>query len=127
MSVFVIFLVKHGILYELQFGFHASHSINHALVSMAEAIKNSLGNRKFGCGIFIYLYKGFDTVNHDILLMKLQHYGIRGTTLDWLKSYLSDRKQYFLVNPSNSSCLNITCGSSCLRVLSLAPSLPNLH
>ena len=94
----------------MQFGFRPSHSINHALVSLTEAIKNSLDNRKFGCGTFIDLQKAFDTVNHDILLMKLEHYGIRGTTLDWLKSYLSDRKQYISVNGSNSSCLNVTCG-----------------
>ena len=104
------FLEKHEILYTLQFGFRASHSINHALVSLTEAIKNSLDNRKFGCGIFIDLQKAFDTVNHNILLMKLEHYGIRGTALDWFKSYLSDRKQYVSVNGSNSSHLNITCG-----------------
>ena len=58
------FLEKHETLYNLQFGFRASHSINHALVSLTEAIKNSLDNRKFGCGIFIDLQKAFDTVNH---------------------------------------------------------------
>ena len=104
------FLVKHEILHELQFGFRANHSINHALVSLTEAIKNSLDNRKFGCGIFIDLQKAFDTVNHNILLMKLEYYGITGTTLDWFKSYLSDRKQYVSVNGSNSSCLSVTCG-----------------
>ena len=87
------FLEKHEILYSLQFGFLASHSINHGLVSLTEAIKNSLDKRKFGCGIFIDLQKAFDTVNHHILLMKLEHYGIRGTTLNWFESYLSDRKQ----------------------------------
>ena len=86
------------------------HSINHALVSLTEAIKNSLDNRKFGCGIFIDLQKAFDTVNHNILWMRLEHYRIRGTTLDWFKSYLSDRKQYVSVNGSNSSCLSVTCG-----------------
>ena len=104
------FLVKYEIFYELQFGFRASHSINHALVGLTEAVKNSLDNRKFGCGIFIDLQKAFDTVNHNILLMKLEHYGIRGSTLDWFKSYLSDRKQYVSVNGSNSSCLSVTCG-----------------
>ena len=104
------FLVKHAILHELQFGFRANHSINHALVSLTEAIKNLLDNRKFGCGIFIDLQKAFDTVNHNIRLMKLEYYGIRGTTLDWFKSYLSDRKQYVSVNGSNSSCLSVTCG-----------------
>ena len=102
------FLVKYEILHELQFGFRASHSINHALVGLTEAVKNSLDNRKFGCGIFIDLQKIFDTVNHNILLMKLEYYGIRGSTLDWFKSYLSDRKQYVSVNGSNSSCLSVT-------------------
>ena len=87
------FLEKHEILYKLQFGFRTSHSINHALVSLTEAIKNSLDNRKFGCGISIDLQKAFDTVNHDILLVKLEHYGICRIAQEWLKSYLSDRKQ----------------------------------
>ena len=104
------FLVKYEILYSLQFGFRAYHSINHALVSLTEAIKNSLDNRKFGCGIFLDLQKAFDTVNHDILLMKLEHYGIRGISLDWFKSYLSGRKKYVSVNGSNSSFCNVTCG-----------------
>ena len=104
------FLEKHEISYTLQFGFRASHSINHALVSLTEAIKNSLDNRKFGCGIFIDLQKAFDTVNHNILLMKLEHYGIRGTALDWFKSYLSDRKQFVSVNGSNSNHLSVTYG-----------------
>ena len=104
------FLDKQEILYTLQFGFRASHSINHALVSLTEAIKNSLDNWKFGCGIFIDLQKAFDTVNHEVLLMKLEHYGIRGTVLDWFKSYLTGRKRYVSVNGSNSSYLNVTCG-----------------
>ena len=104
------FLEKHEILYSLQFGFHASHSFNYALVILTEAIKNSLDNRKFGCGIFIDLQKAFDTVNHHILLMKLEHYGIRGTTLNWFESYLSDRKQCVSVNGFYSCYLSVTCG-----------------
>ena len=61
---------------------------------LTETTKNSLYSRKFGCGIFIDLQKAFDTVNHDILLTKLEHYGIRGTSLACFKSYLSERKQY---------------------------------
>ena len=99
-----------SILYALQFGFRASHSINHALVCLTETIKNSLDTRKFGCGIFIDLQKAFDTVNHDILSTKLEHYGIRGTPLAWFKSYLSERKQYVSVNGPNSSHLEVTCG-----------------
>ena len=104
------FLEKQEVLYTLQFCFRASHSINHALVSLTEAMKNSLDNGKFSCWIFIDLKKAFDTVNHEILLVKLEHYGIRGTAQDWFKSYLSNRKQYVSINGFNSSYLNVTCG-----------------
>ena len=62
------------------------------------------------CGIFIDLQKAFDTVNHEILLLKLEYYGFRGIVNDWFKSYLSDRKQYVSVNGFNSSDQTITCG-----------------
>ena len=61
-------------------------------------MKSSLDNRKYGCGIFIDFQKVFDTLNHSILLLKLEHYGIRGNALDWFKSYLAERKQYVPVN-----------------------------
>ena len=104
------FLEIHKILYNLQFGFRASHSVDHALLSLTESIKNSLDNKKFGCRIFLDLQKVFDTVNHQILLDKLEHYGIRGTALTWFSSYLSNRSQYVSVNGCNSSHLNISCG-----------------
>ena len=104
------FLEIHKALYSLQFGFQENHSIDHALVSLTEAVRNTLDNRRFGCGIFIDLQKAFDTVNHKILLLKLEHYGIRGCALEWFRSYLSERKQYVSVNGSNSNLLSITCG-----------------
>ena len=71
------FLERYELIFSLQFGFRSGHSTNHALVSLTESIRSSLDNNRFGCGIFINFQKAFDTVNHDILLSKLQHYGIR--------------------------------------------------
>ena len=87
------FLETCEVLFSMQFGFRSGHSTEHALVSLTENIKSSLDNNRLGCGIFIDLQKGFDTVNHVILLKKLEHYGIRDTALAWFGSYLSNRKQ----------------------------------
>ncbi len=51
-----------------------------------------------------------DTISQDILLHKLNHVGIRGIQLDWVKSYLTNRKQYAHVNNVNSTLWNVTCG-----------------
>ena len=52
----------------------------------------------YGCGVFIDLQKAFDTVNHSMLLKKLEHYGMKGTALKCFTSYLTDRQQYLSVN-----------------------------
>ena len=85
-------------------------STNHALISITESIRQSIDNNEFACGIFIDLKKAFDTVNHTILLTKLNHYGIRGVVLDWFKSYLSQREKFVNVNGHNSLSLPMTCG-----------------
>ena len=80
------------------------------LLQINEKIKETIDNKKYGYGIFIDLSKAFDTVNHEILLKKLEHYGIRGVALDWFNSYLSNRKQYVYLNGESSQLENITCG-----------------
>ena len=76
------FLLEHNILYQNQFGFRKNNSTVFALAQITEMIKVSIDNRKFGCGIFVDLRKAFDTVNHEILVNKLEHYGVRESMLE---------------------------------------------
>ena len=87
------FLDDNNILYSKQFGFRKNNSTMVALIKITEEIKESIDKGKYGCDIFIDLRKAFDTVNHDILLLKMEQYGVRGTSLQWFKSYLYERKQ----------------------------------
>ena len=77
---------------------------------MTEAIRKTLDSKKYGYGIFIDLQKAFDTVNHGILIDKLEHYGVRGNALAWFKSYLSERYQFVEVEDKNSELLRVTTG-----------------
>ena len=87
------FLEEKDILYHKQFGFRKGNSTINALLQITEKIKESIDKGKYGCGIFIDLRKAFDTVNHKILLMKMEHYGIRDSALRWFESYLNKSSQ----------------------------------
>ena len=104
------FLEQHKILYEFQYGFRQGHSTTHALTEIVDKIKLGIDKNEITCGIFLDLSKAFDTVNHDILLHKLHHYGIQGPAHKLLKSYLTNRKQYVKIGNQASKFGNITCG-----------------
>ena len=82
------FLEKHKF-YEHKYGFQKKYSTNHALTDINEKIRSALDQNIFACSIFIDLQKVFNTENHDILLHKLNHYGIRGLPNKWFQSFLS--------------------------------------
>ena len=109
-SRLINFIEKYQILYKFQYGFRKNHSTEHALIELVDQIRLNMDKKQMTCGIFIDLSKAFDTVNHNILLAKLENYGIRGKTLDLLKSYLSDRKQYVHIGNSKSQMRSVSCG-----------------
>ena len=99
-----------GIFCNNQFGFRKGHSTSLALVDLFDKISSAIDRKEHSVGIFLDLSKAFDTVDHNILLDKLNYYGIRGLALDLIKSYLSDSMQYVQYNQTNSIKRNISCG-----------------
>ena len=91
-------------------GFRLNLSTNNALLSIIENIQTDLDNGDFAAGVFIDLKKAFDTVDHDILLKKLEYYGVRGLSGDWFQSYLKNRKQFVSISNSTSNTNEITTG-----------------
>ena len=81
----------------LQFGFRQQNSTFHTLINMTENMRKALDDGNVGCGVSVDLQKAFDTVDQQILLAKLNHYGIHGVSNDWFKSYLSNCSQYICI------------------------------
>ena len=81
-----------------------------AIIDLVDKISSNIDNTKHSIGIFLDLSKAFDTIDHQILLRKLQCYGIRGIACDWFKSYLENRVQYVSYNTKDSDFMKIRCG-----------------
>lgn len=104
------FLETSRSIYPLQFGFRPNHSTESALLFCTKHIFDTLDAGEFGCSIFIDLKKAFDTVDHTILLSKLDFYGVRGTALDWFRSFLADRSQFVSVSGIRSKVKHMPHG-----------------
>ena len=99
------FLTKHKVLTTTQHGFQAKLSTTHAFLDVITSSFENIKYNLFAGLILLDLAKAFDTVFHDILLSKLDHYGIRGAAKDLLQSFLK-RKQFAFVNGCKSSIEN---------------------
>ena len=75
-----------------------------------DKVATAIDNHSHTAGVFLDLSKAFDTIDHNILLYKLSHYGIRGKALEWFRSYLSNRKQYVSLNDCTSTLRSLECG-----------------
>ena len=104
------FLLEEDILTSRQFGYRKKHNTIHGVLNLTEEIKNILDNKRVCSALFIDLKGAFDTIDIDIMLEKLEHYGIRGTALSLFKSYLTNRKQYIQHGDVKSVLLDILCG-----------------
>ena len=97
------FLESNGTLFEYQYGFRMGRSCEHALLMAQNELLSSLNKKQISLLLLIDFSKAFDMVDHNILLSKLNHYGIRGNAYKWLKSYLNHRNQYVSINGKNST------------------------
>ena len=92
------YLEKHNVLYGRQYRFRPGRSCEHALLDAQHKVLHSMNKRQVSLLLLIDFSKAFDLVDHDILLRKLEHYGIRGIALKWMESYLKNREQFVFVN-----------------------------
>ena len=81
-----VFIEKHQLLYSSQYGYRQAHSTEHAILDMVETIRTNMDKRRSSCGVFIDLKNAFHTVDHKILLDKLNYYGFRGIVNQWFSS-----------------------------------------
>ena len=104
------FMHSQSVLYPGQYGFRTKHSTIHAVTEFVNDTIEGFENKKHTIGVFLDLSKAFDTIDHNILLQKLEWYGVRGIALDWFRNYLLDRKQYVLYDKTASLVKDIPCG-----------------
>ena len=104
------FLNVNNMLFQFQYGFRKLHSTTLALIEFTDSVRRFLDDGNYVIGIFVDLTKAFDTVDHEILLYKLDRYGIRGHANDFLRTYLTNRFQYTVINGTQSALNAVTCG-----------------
>ena len=93
----------------MQFGFRQKHSTFHALIHLTDKIREQSDKVNFACGIFVDFQKAFDTVDHQILIQKLNYYGIEEIANNWFSPYLQNITQFVSINGFDSDVNAISC------------------
>ena len=104
------FLESRNLIYYLQFGFRQKHSTSHALIHLTDKLWEQIHKGNFGCRISVDFKKAFDRVDHNILVQKLNYYGVRGTANNLFPSYHKNRNQIVSIKCYSSDFLFICCG-----------------
>ena len=97
------FFNKHSVLVSNQYGFRENCSTSHAILDIVTSTYDNINNNQYTGMVTLDITKAFDTVCHKRLLIKLDHYGIRGTAFNLIQSYLNNRLQYVHVNNNESN------------------------
>jgi hypothetical protein len=118
------FVKKQNVLF--QFGFRKGYSTEQAILEITDYLKTAI-DKLYTCGIFLDFSKAFYTVNHNILLRKLEKYRIRGLPLQWFLSYLTNRAQFVQIGNVKSDLLTVKCGIPQARVNTWPASLSSLY
>ena len=106
----ICFIEKYGLLAKQQYGFRKKRSCVHAMIKMTDFMRNTVDKKCYGLALYVDFKKAFDTVDHAILLDKLDRLGFRGKFHLLLKDYLSKSYQYVETNGKQSKMLEIKCG-----------------
>ena len=104
------YIKANDLLSKSQYGFREKYSTELAAIEMIDHIKHEIDNKHTPICLFLDLSKAFDTINFDILLMKLRHMGVNNTAFSWFESYLKNRKQFVAYNNCNSELLDTKTG-----------------
>jgi hypothetical protein len=97
------YFISNDLFYDSQYGFRKSHSTELAATELIDRLKQNLDDKTTPFSVFLDLSKAFDTLNYDILLYKLQYYGVKGSSLNLFNSYLNGRSQFVEINDIQSS------------------------
>ena len=101
---------SNNLLAEEQYGFRTNHSTEYAAVKLVDNVSKEMELGNTPTALYIDLSKAFDTLSFDILLYKLNYYGIKDNAFKLLKNYLTNRRQYVVYNSQNSETLDISTG-----------------